>query len=349
MNIRDRLKHTAPPWEFWLSTLLLCLLVFAGCTGCGQKTPPAALMPAQHTAQKNDTPPTPHTEPDTVETPTATEPAAPLAPLQLGPDYNPHYGKSYYGITENNLKPPPFSEFNQDPLYWVPGWKVAKNQYGEAYQVPPEQYLGENEDKRARARAQQKAFYKEWDPQSMPEAEYRKERAHIAVKIYAEGLSNLHAAKYCASHSSDPHYKQAALAYAKKAHEENPDDFHTLFLLAHLQRNHGNRATDETRATANFRTLIAMKPNVARLYYEYGHALKSWEESIAAREKSLELDHTLYYGDALHWLALAHLDTPAKAIEYLERWYAIYPDPFTLEIIDGLKNGEGFKVRFSDH
>ena len=59
MNIRDRLKHTAPPWGFWLSTLLLCLLVFAGCTGCGQKTPPAALMPAQHTAQKNDTPPTP--------------------------------------------------------------------------------------------------------------------------------------------------------------------------------------------------------------------------------------------------------------------------------------------------
>ena len=146
MNIRDRLKHTAPPWGFWLSTLLLCLLVFAGCTGCGQKTPPAALMPAQHTAQKNDTPPTPHTEPDTVETPTAAEPAAPLAPLQLGPDYNPHYGKSYYGITENNLKPPSFSEFNQDPLYWVPGWKVANNKYGEGYLVPPEQYPGENED-----------------------------------------------------------------------------------------------------------------------------------------------------------------------------------------------------------
>ena len=349
MNIRDRHQRIYHPWGFLFSTLVLLLLGLASCTGCGQKTPPAAPMPAQHTAQKNDTPPTPHTEPDTAETPTAAAPPAPLAPLQLGPDYNPHYGKSYYGITENNLKPPSFSEFNQDPLYWVPGWKVAKNQYGEAYQVPPEQYLGENEDKRARARAQQKAFYKEWDPQSMPEAEYRKERAHIAVKIYAEGLSNLHAAKYCASHSSDPHYKQAALAYAEKAHEENPDDFHTLFLLAHLQRNHGNRGTDEARATANFRTLIAMKPNVARLYYEYGHALKSWEESIAAREKSLELDHTLYYGDALHWLALAHLDTPAKAIEYLERWYAIYPDPFTLEIIDGLKNGEGFKVRFSDH
>ena len=46
---------------------------------------------------------------------------------------------------------------------------------------------------------------------------------------------------------------------------------------------------------------------------------------------------------------LLHHGTPAKAIEYLERWYAIYPDPFTLEIIDGLKNGEGFKVRFSYH
>ncbi len=349
MNIRDRHQRIYHPWGFLFSTLVLLLLGLASCTGCGQKTPPAALMPVQHTAQKNDTPPTPHTEPDTVETPTAAAPPAPLAPLQLGPDYNPHYGKSYYGITENNLKPPPFSEFNQDPLYWVPGWKVAKNQYGEAYQVPPEQYLGENEDKRARARAQQKAFYKEWDPQSMPEAEYRKERAHIAVKIYAEGLSNLHAAKYCASHSSDPHYKQAALAYAEKAHEENPDDFHTLFLLAHLQRNHGNRGTDEARATANFRTLIAMKPNVARLYYEYELVVGDWDEAIAALEKSLALDYTLYYGDALRSLALLHHGTPAKAIEYLERWYAIYPDPFTLEIIDGLKNGEGFKVRFSDH
>ena len=356
MNIRDRLKHTAPPWEFWLSTLLLCLLVFAGCTGCGQKTPPAALMPAQHTAQKNDTPPTPHTEPDTAETPTAAAPPAPLAPLQLGPDYNPHYGKSYYGITENNLKPPSFSEFNQDPLYWVPGWKVAKNQYGEAYQVPPEQSPGENEDKIARVHAKQMALREERrralaeGRNTFTDEAFRQEKARIGAEIFAEGLSNLHAAKYLASSFLNSyHYRNAALAYAEKAHEENPDDFHTLFLLAHLQRNHGNRGTDETRAAANFRTLIAMKPNVARLYYEYGHALKSWEESIAAREKSLELDHTLYYGDALHWLALAHLDTPAKAIEYLERWYAIYPDPFTLEIIDGLKNGEGFKVRFSDH
>ena len=357
MNIRDRLKHTAPPWEFWLSTLLLCLLVFAGCTGCGQKTPPAALMPAQHTAQKNDTPPTPHTEPDTAETPTAAEPPAPLAPLQLGPDYNPHYGKSYYGITENNLKPPPLSEFNEDPLYWVPGWKVANNKYGEGYLVPPEQYPGENEDKIARVHAKQMALREERrralaeGRNTFTDEAFRQEKARIGAEIFAEGLSNLHAAKYLASSFLNSyHYRNAALAYAEKAHEENPDDFHTLFLLAHLQqRNHGNRATNEARATANFRTLIAMKPNVARLYYEYELVVGDWDEAIAALEKSLALDYTLYYGDALRSLALLHHGTPAKAIEYLERWYAIYPDPFTLEIIDGLKNGEGFKVRFSDH
>lgn len=360
MNIRDRLKHTAPPWGFWLSTLLLCLLVFAGCTGCGQKTSPVpAPMPAQHTGLQGDSAPTPHAATDTAETPTAAEPPAPLAPLQLGPDYNPHYGQSYYGITENNLKPPPLSEFNEDPLYWVPGWKVANNKYGEGYLVPPERYPGENAEKRARVHAQQMALLAERRKalaegrSTFTDAAFRQEKARIGAEIFAEGLSNLHAAKYLASslliNSSD--YKQAALAYAEKAHEENPDDFHTLFLLAHLQRHHGTRATDETRAAANFRKLIAMNPNVARLYYEYGHAdvIENWDESLAALEKSLALDHTLYYGDALRSLALSHHSTPAKAIEYLERWYAIYPDPFTLEIIDGLKNGEGFKLRFSDH
>lgn len=59
MNIRDRHQRIYHPWGFLFSTLVLLLLGLASCTGCGQKTPPAALMPAQHTAQKNDTPPAP--------------------------------------------------------------------------------------------------------------------------------------------------------------------------------------------------------------------------------------------------------------------------------------------------
>lgn len=355
MNIRDSYQRISHPWGFLFSTLMLLLLGLASCTGCGQKTPPAAPMPAQHTAPKNDNLPTPHTATDTAETPTAAKPVAPLAPLQLGPDYNPHYGQSYYGITENNLKPPPLSEFNEDPLYWVPGWTVANNKDGEGYLVPPEQYPGENEDKRARAHAQQMTFVREQrravdaGRSTFTDEAYREEKARIAVNIYAEGLSNLHAAKYFAANYSDPRYKRAALAYAEKAHAENPDDFHTLFLLAHLQRNHGKHGTDTASTAANFRKLIALKPNVARLYYEYELVVGDWDEAIAALEKSLALDYTLYYGDALRSLALLHHSTPAKAIDYLERWYAIYPDPFTLEIIDGLKKGDGFKVRFSDH
>ena len=356
MNIREIHTRPAPQWGFWLCALALCLLVFAGCAGCGQKTPPAEPMPAQHTQPKNDSRPTPHTATDTAETPTAAEPAAPLAPLQLGTDYNPHYGQSYYGITENNLKPPPLSEFNEDPLYWVPGWTVANNKYGEGYLVPPEQYPGENEDKIARVHAKQRALREERRSalkegrNTFTDEAFRREKARIGAEIFAEGLSNLHAAKYLASSFwNSYHYRNAALTYAEKAHAENPNDFHTLFLLAHLQRNHGNSGTDEARAAANFRKLIAMKPNVARLYYEYELVVGDWDAAIAALEKSLALDYTLYYGDALRSLALRHHSTPAKAIDYLERWYAIYPDPFTLEIIDGLKKGDGFKVRFSDH
>ena len=356
MNIRDSYQRISHPWGFLFSTLMLLLLGLASCAGCGQKTPPAAPMPTQHTGQQGDSAPIPHTAIDTAETPTAAEPAAPLAPLQLGPDYNPHYGQSYYGITENNLKPPPLSEFNEDPLYWVPGWTVANNKYGEGYLVPPEQYPGENEDKIARVHAKQRALREERRSalkegrNTFTDEAFRQEKARIGAEIFAEGLSNIHAAKYLASSFLNSyHYRNAALTYAEKAHAENPDDFHTLFLLAHLQRNHGNSGTDKARAAANFRKLIAMKPNVARLYYEYELVVGDWDAAIAALEQSLALDYTLYYGDALRSLALRHHRTPAKAIEYLERWYAIYPDPFTLEIIDGLKKGDGFKVRFSDH
>ena len=352
MDIKEIHTRPAPQWGFWLCALALCLLGLASCAGCGQKTPPAAPMPTQHTGQQGDSAPIPHTAIDT----TAAKPVAPLAPLQLGPDYNPHYGQSYYGITENNLKPPPLSEFNEDPLYWVPGWTVANNEDGEGYLVPPEQYPGENEDKIARVHAKQMTFVREQrravdaGRSTFTDEAFRQEKARIGAEIFAEGLSNLHAAKYLASSFwNSYHYRNAALTYAEKAHTENPDDFHTLFLLAHLQRNHGNSGTDEARAAANFRKLIAMKPNVARLYYEYELVVGDWDAAIAALEKSLALDYTLYYGDALRSLALRHLSTPAKAIDYLERWYAIYPDPFTLEIIDGLKKGDGFKVRFSDH
>ena len=65
MNIRDRLKHTAPPWACLFSTLMLLLLSLASCTGCRQKAtpqlpaqaPPATeTLPAQAPAAREDDP-----------------------------------------------------------------------------------------------------------------------------------------------------------------------------------------------------------------------------------------------------------------------------------------------------
>ncbi len=66
MNIRDRHQRLSHPWGFWLSTLMLLLLSFASCTGCGQKA-----------TQEMPAPATPATE----------TPPAPASPLYKDPNF----------------------------------------------------------------------------------------------------------------------------------------------------------------------------------------------------------------------------------------------------------------------
>ena len=52
-----------------------------------------------------------------------------LEEIELPPDFNPYYGRSWVGLTENNQKPPPPDEFMNDPLFWVPGWEIRTERY----------------------------------------------------------------------------------------------------------------------------------------------------------------------------------------------------------------------------
>ena len=317
------------PQNLHSCALLLCLCILVGCAGCGQKTatPPENAPHRAPVSERVSTPTAPQTDAET-PTPATADPIldADWQPIQLPPDYNPHYGRSYYGITENNQKPPPPDQFYSDPLFWIPGWAIRSEPYadghGDSYLVLPN-----GEEKWARYKERRKALNKELG-RPLTQAE----RYRLIAVVKSEGLSNLYAAKYLGK-GNNPH----AVEFAQKAHEENPDDFHTLFLLAHLQSVHPNQETYEPLAAANFRRLIAMNPNVARLHYEYARTTRG-RERIRHYEKSFLLDPTLFYGDVLRSLALMHfVRAPEKSLRYLKIRNTLFPNEGTQKRIEILE------------
>ena len=338
-------EHMEKPQNLHRCALLLSLWLFVGCAGCGQKTA-TPQEKATHPPQVPGRAGTPTPLQTEVDTPTPVQESPILSaewkPIQLPPDYNPYYGKSYFLITENNQKPPPPNEFYSDSLYWVPGWDIRSESYadghGDSYLIPPERYPGGYEERRARVKEQRKAREKELG-RTLTDNEERR----ISAYIYTEGLSNLHAAKFLANGRS-PY----AVEFAQKAHEENPDDFHTLFLLAHLQGIHENQEKYEPLAAANFRRILERYPNVARIHYEYARTgayrdIVPRMERIAHLEKSLELDPILFYGDTLNVLALNHLGWATdRSLLYLKIHNTLFPNELTQLRIETIEQGGGW-------
>ena len=329
-------EHKEKPQNLHRCALLLGLCVLVGCAGCGQKTatPPLNAPHRPQGSERAFKPTAPQTETDT-HTPATDDPIldAEWQRLQLPPDYNPYYGKSYYGITENNQKPPPPDEFYSDPLFWVPGWDIRSEPYadghGDSYSILPKALSEE----KPRYKELHKAREKELGRSLTQDDIYR-----LIADIYSEGLSNLYAAKYLGA-GNNPY----AVEFAQKAHEENPDDFHTLFLLAHLQDAHQNEQKYAHLAVANFRRLLAMNPNVARAHYEYANAggyndYVPRKERIAHFEKSFLLDPTLFHGTTLNRLALLHFGRATeKTLLYLKIHNTLFPNELTQKRIEILE------------
>ena len=315
--------------------LLLSLCLFIGCAGCGQKTvtPTEKTPHLPQVSERAGTSTPPQTEVDT-RTSAQESPilSAEWKPIQLPPDYNLYYGKSYFLITENNQKPPPPDEFYADPLFWIPGWGLRTEHYrdggGETFLVLPN-----GEEKWARYKERRDALNKEL---GRPLTQI--ERYRLIAEVKSEGLSNLYAAKYLGK-GNNPY----AVEFAQKAHEENPDDFHTLFLLAYLQDAHPNGDKYTPLAVANFRRILERYPNVARAHYEYANAggyrdYVPRKERMAHFEKSLELDPTLFYGDALDALALMHFGRATdKSLLYLKIRNTLFPNEGTQKRIETLE------------
>ena len=326
-------------------SFLTAIILLGGCAGCGQKTSPQAPIDAPQQFSK-----TPGSEQSSDGSPIA-DPIldVELQRIKLPPDHNPYYGKSYFGITENNQKPSPPNEFYNDPLFWIPGWKIRTERYpngdGESFLVLPQSQEREAHRKRLTASIIEK--------QGGPLTEAQK-REIGEIIFAADGLSNLHVAKYFAAFGSRT--SSTALLYAEKAHEENPDDFHTLWVLAYLQmvqtwgRSSDPDAPHNTRTVDSYRRLIEMNPNVARLHYEFATVTPNRDERIAANEKSFLLDPTLYHGKVLRALAINHMGwAHEKAVRYLKQWNVIFPSEFKLKMIEHMERTGGMLVGHHSH
>jgi predicted small lipoprotein YifL len=313
-------------------------------TGCGVKTAPNAPVESHLSDRQQSA---------TDETERTIDPIlnVVLERIELPADFNPYYGKSYFGITENNQAPPSTDEYAADPLFWIPGWEIKTERYhngeAESYQVLLSSEARETHRERLTASMIEK--------QSGPLTDAQK--TEIGETIFAaDGLSNLHVAKYFASLGSGT--RSTALLYAEKSHEENPDDFHTLWVLAHLQYAQCSRHLEnyefekkyERLAASSYQRLIDMNPNVARVWYEYAKVAPSHAEVLAAYEKSFELDPTLYYGDSLVRLARMHADLDRKkAVAYLQQWDVIFPNEHALFLIEGIEEDGGWRAGGHHH
>lgn len=328
-----RRKTTKIRIEHFTTLLAITVILLAGYSGCAQKNKPQPSIDAPRQFSK-----TPDSEKSSDGSPIV-DPILDvvLERIELPPDFNPYYGKSYWGLTENNQKPP--GEYYVDPLFWIPGWAIRTEHYPngdrESFLMLPSY-----DEKYSRYKEQWDAHKKEFGTLT------RDDHYRILAEVYTEGLSNLHAAKYLGK-IRNPY----AIEFAQKAHEENPDDFHTLWVLAHLQmmdtysRSSNPDALHNTRTFDSYRRLIAMNPNVARVQFEFGDVVPDRAEAINAYKKSFELDPTLYYGQVLRSLAIRHMvSAPKKAVGYLKQWDTIFPNERALILIEGIEQDGAWTI-----
>lgn len=170
---------------------------------------------------------------------------------------------------------------------------------------------------------------------------YQEKIRQISVEEDTRGLSPLHAAKYLKA-------GDAARQFAQQAMDENPDDFHTLYVWTQFQ------SDSPAEQVTGYRRLLEMKPNSARVLFELGtfrHAVAA-SERVRLLEKSIQVepDAAIRRG-RLYYLAQAYHDsgdTP-QAIALLKRHLTtaaldLYSQKQVAKQIASLERGEGWLV-----
>ena len=326
------LRRWRGPAMLCVGLVLMSLWLWAGCEPKAQRTPPPP--PAVETPEPGAIPAQP---PDAGDAP-----AAPDAETS----YNP-----YEGITETGQPPP--DDYHADPLYWIPGMpyntRTGFTHRGEV--TTSAHVLPDSEQRAARVRKRSLPEYEklqelvktatnEQQRKNYVQA-YQEKIRQISVEEDTRGLSPLHAAKYLKA-------GDAARQFAQQALDENPDDFHTLYVWTQFQ------SDSPAEQVTGYRRLLEMKPNSARVLFELGtfrHAVAA-SERVRLLEKSIQVepDAAIKRG-RLYYLAQAYHDSgdTSQAIALLKRHLTtatldLYSQRQVTKQIASLERGEGWLV-----
>ena len=241
----------------------------------------------------------------------------------------------YSALIPKGASPP--DEYHGDILYWIPGmeYETIVNVDGtrESKIVLPDHK--EKNDRVHKALGKLKVEYAAQGKSASDE-----EARQISIEIWTDGFSALNAAKFLGAGGGALDGKYA-IEFAQKALDENPNDFHTLYLWSILHDFNGgpfyNRELED-KAESGYRRLLEMNPNSVPVLHSLGYHLyierdikedpkQSIAESIVLLQKSVQLDPTYLKGSSLYRLAKSYYavrDT-AKAIETLKRLNSLFP------------------------
>ena len=176
--------------------------------------------------------------------------------------------------------------------------------------------------------------------ESGPITEEQRER--MRYNIIADDLSDLEMAQFIMLQGLSDNSVRYAAEYAQKALDQNPDDYHTLYVWAAVQMNPVQREN-------GYRRLLEMNPNSAHVLVMLGRTLTSWhnpqsdiDEGITYLKRSAALSPFLYDALAFRSLGRAYLKLKANdtAIAFYDRAQTIHYSTDTQEIIRLIERGE---------
>ncbi len=337
MNIRDRLQRRSQPWGCWLSAFAFSWLVFAGCTGCGERQE----QPMPRTAAQQTDDGHPHDDG-----------RHPLAP---GEHSHPADGHAGHADSPPVRVPPrptltripaarQLELFRNPPIRPAATWEARKRQVAEhpelAWQpwfiVPPiadphnPPSLGELWDYDTVADAvtfsesqnkRMDAIALEMDQKrvagTLSEAEYKRlDRKRDEIRF--EGLDLLTAAKYCLRY----HMAEGlALKYAEKAvrkHRKSPAARHVLSLVL-------DRLGRKEEALAALRQMLALDPNSSIALRDLAWKLRQTHphEALGYIQKAIRLDARIPKYNFLLAECYEYLGQYDKALEVYQNMTSI--------------------------
>lgn len=192
-------------------------------------------------------------------------------------------------------------------------------------------------DLKARASAELKIKAPALRRADLTDSQYDAAIYQVEAMIYKEALGTLAYAQYLAHH-----HRNRAYPFAKKALEENPDDYEALLVWVHVYTSNqeSEHAFNDEARVAALRRLHKMNSDHPYVLQELAKAIYPThaEEALSYAKKAIQLEHR-YSWEGIDAVCYFQLGDYEKAIAAYERAYADAP-------IERLKQGPAGRLSY---